>query len=804
MGAKPLYNDGWQASVLMKETTPSSVSSFKGVTSRVFPLKADLRCLQNLCDKYYNFVPPSVAQFRPVFPYVQLSIIHYAKMTPGGSSEGISQNEIAFVIPVEWRREENGRSVFVDWASLIPFIFVDDDISLMFGREVYGWPKIIAQVEKDLDPWIIHPRAPTELMTASTAGYFSTSTRSPEKLKQLLEITLDPSPIALQVRPDPNQLGMLLDGPQRWWESMAMMWDGFSALAGGMSSGTPFLFDWQAQAQMMAMNLRRAGSSWTDVPRELLWGALFPGVPPQQVAEKLGVKRPVANVPPLNQINVKQFRDAADPTCACYQALVNSQINIVRMENIGLLGDLNVLYGDPTGGFKVRWYSKDGSKNADGVYQDTGEMILRELGLEEAERQAVGESVDRTFVSTLKPFYPFWNEMELQYGNGKNLCWRAHAGQWQVGDETSSSLPRRGQPTPSAQAAENLPRFISVMGGALTSDDDAGAPHASEDEDLELSAGYAAQTAGEIQALLNVYPLQADRKKLVEFCDKYFNNLNFSNNNLGRPQAPIVPQVAAVYLIALSQRAAGKGWFLREVGFYVPVLWPTEEGQTMTALVAPFVYSESEIDAIIDRELNGRATQDGILTFPRRGQEEFNRQDEARPLPLLSVRTEVVQLGQAGEADKTGQLFRLDYRAGQSPARPVEEDASVEALRAAFRSGSLKSLALKQFPDAEDYQYACYQALVASTWKMDGAVTVQNIDGERLLRLYKLEYPKIADTLGLVPLSEPGDQGNEPFVTFPTINPFSVEIEKQVGWEDCKNIYWRAGGVQWQVEDANS
>src|SRR5216684_6097891 len=190
MSQKPLYNDAWQASVLLRGKIPPSFSSFDGVTARMFPLKADLRQLQHFCQTYYNIGPSDVAQFRPVFPYIQLMIIHYAKMRPEGSREWISQNEIAFVIPLEWRREENGQSVFVDWVYATPFIFVDDDISLMFGREVYGWPKIAAKIEKELEPWVLHPRAPTQLMTVSTAGYFSPSVRKPEKLEKLLDITL--------------------------------------------------------------------------------------------------------------------------------------------------------------------------------------------------------------------------------------------------------------------------------------------------------------------------------------------------------------------------------------------------------------------------------------------------------------------------------------------------------------------------------------------------------------------------------------------------------------------------------------
>ena len=53
----------------------------------------------------------------------------------------------------------------------------------------------------------------------------------------------------------------------------------------------------------------------------------------------------------LNQINLKQFRDAAEPTYACYQAVVNSRITIEHYYDGGPLGPANLAFGDVTGGF---------------------------------------------------------------------------------------------------------------------------------------------------------------------------------------------------------------------------------------------------------------------------------------------------------------------------------------------------------------------------------------------------------------------------------------------------------------------
>jgi hypothetical protein len=470
-------------------------------------------------------------------------------------------------------------------------------------------------------------------------------------------------------------------------------------------------------------------------------------------------------------------------------------MKILRLRNAGLLGEMNLLYGDPTGGFTLHLYAKAKAHGGEEGSLSPGAIILRELGLEVAERQTVREGRDEVVVSTLKPLYPFWTQMELQYGDAETLCWRAHASPW----HTRSSAVQ--------VAADGAPPFLSMMGRPQRQEDDAGVRHGDRTNESASAPSATAITGDPVTqgvpspreengVLLNVYPLQAEPEKLANFCNLFFNNLDFSHNNLHRPQLPFTPLGTHVYFVVLSTQARrAAGWLLREVGFYVPVLWPTSHGSVVAAVTAPFLYSESDVDAIIDRELNGRTTQDGRLEFPRRGQAEFGPSSSTRPVPLLTVRTEVFARSNTGEADKDGRLLQLAAVPGRARRSAIE----VESLAAALTSGALYSLAVKQFPEAEDMQYACYQALVAARWAMDGKVTVRKIEGERILRLYTLGYPQIAETLGLVPLEKARGRGDELFATFPVIEPFSVEIEKQAGWRNQQNVYWRAGNLEWQV-----
>jgi len=135
--------------------------AFKGLSARVFPLRANLDALQQLCNGYLNFVPPEVGRFRAVVPYVYLSILNYGQISEVVTALGwFAQVEVFFCVPVEWYKVVNGKWVFYDWAVITPFIYVDDDISVPTGRGVYGFPKALAKITPSKSQWMTDPVAP--------------------------------------------------------------------------------------------------------------------------------------------------------------------------------------------------------------------------------------------------------------------------------------------------------------------------------------------------------------------------------------------------------------------------------------------------------------------------------------------------------------------------------------------------------------------------------------------------------------------------------------------------------------------
>src|SRR5262245_51079178 len=103
--AKPEYNRARGEADLSDEIRPPF--SFKDVTTRVFPLRADIARLTEYCNDYLNFVPQEVALLRPAVPYVYFVVVRYGQMKSTKRRGGwIAQHEVGFLLPLKWYRVE--------------------------------------------------------------------------------------------------------------------------------------------------------------------------------------------------------------------------------------------------------------------------------------------------------------------------------------------------------------------------------------------------------------------------------------------------------------------------------------------------------------------------------------------------------------------------------------------------------------------------------------------------------------------------------------------------------------------------
>jgi hypothetical protein len=121
---------------------------FPDVTINSFRLRANLDKLTELCDDILNVgeFDNRGFQFKPIFPFVDLEIIHYPRMEyaffpPAGY---IMQNECCIRLFVmkyirvgDWLVPDGEVSFFC------PFLVVDNSWSAFAGRDVLGFPKLL-------------------------------------------------------------------------------------------------------------------------------------------------------------------------------------------------------------------------------------------------------------------------------------------------------------------------------------------------------------------------------------------------------------------------------------------------------------------------------------------------------------------------------------------------------------------------------------------------------------------------------------------------------------------------------------
>ena len=326
---------------------------FRNVTARIFPLKANMARLGSFVHQYLNNdIPPTIAHFRPALPFVYMMMLNYGRLEPGSVEAQnigwISQNEFVFLVPLEWwRGDGKGRLVFHDWACTTPFIFVDNEVSLTTGREVYGWPKIKAEILEEKPQWNIDPRSPSRLLNLRTKLFPKLFSGAREEDRELVQIYQDPPPSFSQIPIDPWNpwfpLTALQTATAGW---MGVMGNALDILAGLPIRGYRAGRDPSSLLRMFLKAGRRASHLLPNLCRE----------GPRNLKTDVPFEEPETPELKLTQITLKQFYNPEKPLEACYQAIVGSDIALDSVNRVGLLGDETLLRGDPSGGFTIRIY----------------------------------------------------------------------------------------------------------------------------------------------------------------------------------------------------------------------------------------------------------------------------------------------------------------------------------------------------------------------------------------------------------------------------------------------------------------
>jgi len=251
---------------------------FEDVATRMFTLLADKQKLQTVCDTYFNNI--AVAKnlpfrIKPIQSLVLMEVLSYPKMYAGGipgRQFGYStQNELLF---------------------FCPFLFVDNDWSLISGRDVAGFPKCEGKFQ-------LPPSFSSAFPTVVDARVISPLSSTTESVFRPI-IEIQPVPIATSM----------------------------------MSKAAP------PTDSLKGLTELEAKTVWPYGPIDKLYG-------PEAVRGLAPVSDDIYQLllssAGINTVNysLKQFRDAMNPAKAAYQSILECEARLTNFDDLGTYSGAN-------------------------------------------------------------------------------------------------------------------------------------------------------------------------------------------------------------------------------------------------------------------------------------------------------------------------------------------------------------------------------------------------------------------------------------------------------------------------------
>ncbi|MEM7043118.1 MAG: hypothetical protein AAF543_09940 [Pseudomonadota bacterium] len=814
--------------------------AFKDVTMSVFPLRASLSRLEGFCDRYLNHAEEAI-RFQPFIPYVYLIILDYGRMSVEAANMGwISQREVAFSVPLRWMQkdgEEDGLK-FRDWAFNSPFIFVDNELSMSTGREVYGWPKTLVKLDPSISEWVQDPPGSRRVFNVSTKAVGRAYEGEHFDNRPFLNVYHRPATNVMAYPPDlRGLLRPIADLPNLGLNGMRLARDLASTMSGMATQGItgtstfPELEDFDCLKDLLSRDNLRASmklSSWTPGLVDLL-SSLFPKFY-------------------ANTINLKQFRDAGSPIAACYQAITNAKMKLECINRAGLLGQQNLLMGQIDGGYSID------------IYRYGNQPIIETLGLEVADSTRDGD-VD---IATLHPVCPFWMQVDMNYARGDVVSWRSSSTKWNWKVKSSEAEEGESRIDYTVRGSDLPERIrsqvdVSFVGKARTTTEavvDFKPTTKPSDNLYNTARGAGEELSGPFlspNTTVRVLPLLADEAKLDEFVSGY---LDVEDHMRFRAWGRHVYLVIYSYP-SRSSESQNVGLIAnREINVAVPVKcyeWFDDHDETYdlstvagrkrldsdkltsVALVTPFAYVDDVTVAITSSEVEGVPTLQSAIDSPPVRWMDTDGPDTsigstlldssalvlpslgvgagARTKSFLSISTKPpipyhddpgwMRIAKDWGAKLVDDLARkYDQRGKRDEVKSDDAFRRTRALALELLVGklSITSVTLKQFRDSWDTETACYQSLVQGRRKIDRLHEVQEIEQPLHVSITRFPTQPIKDVLGLIPKHT--QVGGDGIVdVFEAIRPFwmRADLRRDLG----SNLFERVGARRWRrVEHA--
>lgn len=252
--------------------------SFPGLQTQGFPLKANLADLEALVNRFLNIAPLEEMgfAFAPMAPLVYLTLNTYPKMIseppPFDDMGFTSQRELQVGIPVVLFEPSGGLLVPQEIGLFSAWLVVDNPWSVITGREVLGFPKVLGWFQLPDDFPNPYPSS------VETLVFPQFSPETPLTRELLLEVRS-----VLE--------GELPDEMQEW-------------------------------QQRYADDPGRVGPLG---PVDYLYGPEAPFAVEEEIWKLIEGATAEWRI---RDYQLKQFRDAAEPERACYQAITRSLLRI--------------------------------------------------------------------------------------------------------------------------------------------------------------------------------------------------------------------------------------------------------------------------------------------------------------------------------------------------------------------------------------------------------------------------------------------------------------------------------------------
>lgn len=756
---------------------------FEGLSVRVFPLRANLDSLQQLCNGYVNIVPKEVGRFRAVVPYALLAMLDYGQITEATNFGWYAQVEVFFAVPVEWYKVVNGKWVFHDWAVITPFIYVDDDFSVPLGRTVYGFPKALARVTAAGSRWVKDPVAPVTLMQVETAVFPELYKGRRLESRVFLEVERAAPMSNFQVPADPG--------------SPIAPWVVSSNVARAVAG---FGRDWLSQMQAMRMFPINAGAN--------------PAFMPEMMRRMAPWFAPGGEGFLVNSLNLKQFRRSDDPSRICYQALTNGRMQTTAFNGGGLLGEERTLLGDISGGYTVR------------LHEYSSLPIARTLGLE-VHRRWRGDGVD---VAEVKPVMPFWFDGNVVFQPGITLGWRGRDGIWK--DDCGAQVNPDQVPATGAEAPLYNTKVSSVL-------DAVAGPFQFSGTTIRVLPllAHRSRLEGFLDAFIN--DLVRDPVQREDGAGEEQVRLSIWSRPPAQVNAgdPIGGDFAYVYLTASSYADVTSktnnigNWAKYELSFLIPVKWERKgaDGKWQVegvGAVPAFNFVDDSIAAISRLEVQGIPTSSATFKRPDSVWLKEGDSPEGSGQTLLRVDAEILPAIGVGQQTSIQTVIEIGLTDGDGGQRPTDSWAAsfewAEALRLEMgtkngvkkahpreckvaRALALEILgnhtplalySLKQFRDVTDPEKACYQSLVRVPRVLKEVFDVREIEETVMVRLHDFPKLSIVETLGLVATTL-SDSGSGIVYGAQAIRPFYIRAT--VDEPLSEHLLTRAGTSSWSL-----